>query len=81
MRRCHYCGEPKAHLQYALTAIAVNIERLSARSSTEETSPARPPTAFQTFLGQHGIHRSKSWRALGTDPNHQDPQRVKLRRR
>jgi transposase len=64
MRRCR--GEPKAHVQHILTAIAVNIERLSARSATEETSPTRPPTAFQNFLDQQEIHRSKSWRTLGT---------------
>ena len=66
MRRCRYRGEPKAHLQHILTAIAVNIERLSARSDTMETCPARSPTAFQAFLDQQGIHRSKSWRTLGT---------------
>lgn len=65
MRRCRYHGEPKAHLQHVLTAIAVNIERLSARSATRETSLARPPTAFQAFLDQQEIHRSKSWRTLG----------------
>jgi hypothetical protein len=68
MRRCRYREEPKTHLQHVLTAIAVNIERLSARSDTKETSPARPPTALQTFLDQQGIHRSKSWRTLGTLP-------------
>jgi Transposase DDE domain len=65
MRHCRYRTEPKAHLQHVLTAIAVNIERLSAWSATEATSPARPPTAFQNFLDQQGIHRSKSWRTLG----------------
>ena len=29
MRHCRYRGQPKAHLQHVLTAIAVNIERLS----------------------------------------------------
>ena len=29
MRHCHYRGQPKAHLRDVLTAIAVNIERLS----------------------------------------------------
>lgn len=66
MRRCRYRAEPKAHLQHVLTAIAVNIERLSGRPAAEETSPARPPTAFQTFLDRQGIPRSKSWRTLGT---------------
>ncbi|WP_405593187.1 IS1182 family transposase [Streptomyces sp. NBC_01190] len=66
MRRCRYRGQPKAHLQHVLTAIAVNIERLSSRPATEATSSPRPPTAFQTFLDQQGIPRSKSWRTLGT---------------
>ncbi|MCA2229004.1 transposase [Nonomuraea aurantiaca] len=34
MRRCRYRGQPKAHLQHVLTAIAVNIERLSGRPVT-----------------------------------------------
>ncbi|MGW0819353.1 transposase [Streptomyces viridiviolaceus] len=61
MRRCRYRGQTKAHLQHVLTAIAVNIERLSGRSVTEETSSSRPPTAFQTFLDQQDIPRPKSW--------------------
>ncbi|MFI9276179.1 transposase [Kitasatospora sp. NPDC052896] len=66
MRRCRYRGQPKAHLQHVLTAIAVNIERLSRQAAAEETRAARPPTAFQTYLDQHQIPRSKSWRTLGT---------------
>ncbi|MEU4932445.1 transposase [Streptomyces yokosukanensis] len=66
MRRCRSRGQPNAHLQHVLTAVAVNIERLSGRPVTEETSSPRPPTAFQTFLDQQGIHRSKSWRTPGT---------------
>ncbi|MES4886213.1 transposase [Streptomyces sp. NPDC000349] len=31
MRRCRYRGQRKAHIQHVLTAIAVNIERLSGR--------------------------------------------------
>jgi hypothetical protein len=62
MRHCRYRGQPKAHLQHVLTAIAVNIERLSSQPATEGSSSPRPPTAFQTFLDQHGIPRSKSWR-------------------
>lgn len=65
MRHCRYRGQPKAHLQHVLTAIAVNIERLSGWPVTEETSSPRPPTAFETFLDQQGIPRSKSWRTLG----------------
>jgi hypothetical protein len=66
VRHCRYCGQPKAHLRHVLTAIAVNIERLSSRSVTEEASPPRPPTAFQTFLDQQRIPRSKSWRTPGS---------------
>jgi hypothetical protein len=66
MRRCRYRGQPKAHLQHVLTAIAVNIERLSSQSAAEEASPPRPPTAFQTFLDHNGLPRLKSWRTLGT---------------
>ncbi|MFD9822308.1 IS1182 family transposase [Streptomyces violascens] len=66
MRHCRYRGQPKAHLQHILTAIAVNIERLSGRTPSEEPPSPRPPTSFQTFLDQHGIPRSKSWRTLGS---------------
>ncbi|MEU2516635.1 transposase [Streptomyces syringium] len=60
MRRCR-C-QPKAHLQHVLTAIAVNIERLSSLPPAEKASSPRPPTAFQSFLDQQRIPRSKSWR-------------------
>ncbi|MFF0401819.1 IS1182 family transposase [Streptomyces sp. NPDC005248] len=66
MRQCRYRGQPKAHLQHVLTAIAVNIERLSSQSATEDASSPRRPTAFQTFLDQQGLPRPKSWRTLGT---------------
>jgi len=39
MRRCRYRGQGKAHIQHILTAIAVNIERLSRLlSGTTSTS-------------------------------------------
>lgn len=66
MRHCRYRGQPKAHLQHVLTAIAVNIERLSRRSETDKPTSPRPPTAFQIFLDQNEIPRSKSWRTLGS---------------
>ncbi|MGW0633648.1 transposase [Streptomyces sp. NPDC002758] len=66
MRRCRYRGQPKTHLQHVLTAIAVNIERLSTRSVTQETPSSRPPTAFQTFLDQNEVPRPRSWRTLGS---------------
>ena len=37
MRRCRYRGQAKAHLQHVLTAIAVNIERLSRQPPGENT--------------------------------------------
>ncbi|MFJ5725223.1 IS1182 family transposase [Streptomyces sp. NPDC093149] len=43
MRRCRYRGRSKAHVQHVLTAIAVNIERLSGLPSAEGGPPA--PTA------------------------------------
>ncbi|MFF7858937.1 transposase [Streptomyces sp. NPDC007904] len=66
MRRCRYRGQGKAHVQHVLTAIAVNIERLSGLSPAEEASTARRPTAFQNYLDQREIPRLKSWRILGT---------------
>ena len=63
MRHCRYRGQPKAHLQHVLTAIAVNIERLS-RQPPGDGTPPRPPTAFQGYLDQHGIQRLRSWRAV-----------------
>jgi hypothetical protein len=63
MRHCRYHGQPKAHLQHVLTAIAVNIERLSQLPPGESPAP-RPPTAFQDYLDQHNIKRLRSWRAV-----------------
>ena len=63
MRHCRYRGQPKVHLQHVLTAIAVNIERLSQLPPGESTAP-RPPTAFQEYLDQHDIQRLRSWRAV-----------------
>ncbi|MCY0931992.1 transposase [Streptomyces sp. H27-H1] len=66
MRRCRYRGQGKAHIQHVLTAIAVNIERLSGLPPTEESPIPRRPTALQNYLDQRGIPRPKSWRTLGT---------------
>ena len=63
MRHCRYRGQPKAHLQHVLTAIAVNIERLSQLPPGENLAP-RPPTAFQDYLDQHDIKRLRPWRAV-----------------
>ncbi|WP_238697174.1 transposase [Streptomyces sp. E2N166] len=66
MRRCRYRGQGKAHIQHVLTAIAVNIERLSGLPPAVETPTPRRPTAFQHYLDQREIPRPKSWRTLGT---------------
>ncbi|MEU9182584.1 hypothetical protein AB0C90_38380 [Streptomyces sp. NPDC048550] len=66
MRHCRYRGQGKAHIQHVLTAIAVNIERLSRLTPAEETPTPRQPTAFQNHLDQRDIPRLKSWRTLGT---------------
>jgi hypothetical protein len=63
MRHCRYRGQPKTHLQHVLTAIAVNIERLSQLPPGENPAP-RPPTAFQDYLDRHDIKRLRSWRAV-----------------
>ena len=63
MRHCRYRGQSKAHLQHVLTAIAVNIERLSQLPPGENPAP-RPPTAFQDYLDQHDIKRLRSWQAI-----------------
>jgi transposase len=63
MRRCRYRGQVKAHVQHVLTAIAVNVERLS-QQPPDGSAPPRPPTAFQDYLDQQGIPRLRSWRAV-----------------
>ncbi|MEU8952638.1 transposase [Streptomyces sp. NPDC048489] len=68
MRRCRYRGQRKAHIQHVLTAIAVNIERLSRLTPAEEAPTPRRPTAFQNYLDQRELPRPKSWRTLGTRP-------------
>ena len=39
MRHCRYRGQPEAHLQHVLTAIAVNIDRLSQLPPGENPVP------------------------------------------
>jgi hypothetical protein len=63
MRHCRYRGQPKSRIQHVLTAIAVNIERLSQQPDGV-SAPPRPPTAFQDYLDQHDIQRLRSWRAV-----------------
>jgi hypothetical protein len=61
-RRCRYHGLAKTHVQHVLTAIAVNIERLTGQSSQGATYRPRRPTAFQQYLESHGIPRPLWWR-------------------
>ncbi|WP_267892480.1 transposase [Streptomyces sp. NRRL S-1521] len=42
MRRCRNRGQGKAHIQYVLTAIAVNIERLSGLPPAGVVGPVPP---------------------------------------
>ncbi|MFI0813792.1 hypothetical protein [Streptomyces echinatus] len=57
MRRCRYGGPRKAHVQHVLTAIAINIERLSGLPPPEEPLPQQP-TAFQSYLDPRKIPRT-----------------------
>ncbi|MEU2913535.1 hypothetical protein ACWCQ0_41365 [Streptomyces massasporeus] len=66
MRRCCYRGRGKAHVQHVLTAIAVNIERLSGLPPAKEAPVPRQPIAFQSYLHQRELPRLKSWRNLGS---------------
>jgi hypothetical protein len=63
MRRCRCRGQPRARLQHALTAVAVNIERLS-RLPPGQTAAPRPPAAFQKHLDRNEIQRLRSRRAV-----------------
>ncbi|WP_229859905.1 transposase [Streptomyces poonensis] len=81
MRRCRYRGQGKAHVQHVLTAIAVNIERLSGLPPTEEAPMPSRPTAFQNYLDRReipGRSRGEAWAADLNDSK--IPDRVKLRR-
>ncbi|WP_413471076.1 transposase [Streptomyces peucetius] len=65
MRRRRYRGLDKTHVQHVLTAIAVNIERLSERPTPGEPLRAPLPTAFQAYLDQPGLPRPRSRRYVG----------------
>jgi hypothetical protein len=62
MRRCRYHGLGKAHLQHVLTAIAINIERLSEQEPGNSAYRPRTPTAFQQYLDAHELPRPLWWR-------------------
>ncbi|WP_016825817.1 IS1182 family transposase [Streptomyces viridosporus] len=61
-RRCRYHGTAKTHVQHVLTAIAINIERLSGQEPEGSTYRPRQPTAFQQYLDAHGLPRPLWWR-------------------
>lgn len=61
-RHCRYRGQAKAHVQHVLTAIAVNIERLSQQEPADSDYRPRPPTAFQQYLDAHGLPRPQNSR-------------------
>ncbi|WP_433462766.1 IS1182 family transposase [Spirillospora sp. CA-128828] len=62
MRRCRYHQTAKVHLQHVLTAIAINIQRLSEQDPDTSTYRPRPPTAFQQYLQQREFPRPMWWR-------------------
>ncbi|WP_241844199.1 transposase [Kitasatospora sp. CB01950] len=64
MRRCRYCGQPKAYLQRVLTAIAVDIERLRRRRApaTADSLPGPPRPAGHptpTFLASRQLTQQR----------------------
>jgi hypothetical protein len=67
MRQCRYRSEEKAHVQHVLTAIAVNLERISIHLPTTPARQPRNPTALQGFLDWQHIPRPRSWR-VATHP-------------
>ncbi|MDH6221060.1 hypothetical protein [Streptomyces pseudovenezuelae] len=60
MRRCRYRSEEKAPVQYVLTAIAVNLERISTHLPPAPARQPRNPTALQDFLAWQHIPRPRS---------------------
>ncbi|WP_425329111.1 IS1182 family transposase [Streptomyces eurocidicus] len=61
-RRCRYHGTAKTHVQHVLTAIAINIERLSEQEPENSAYRPRPPTAFQQYLDARELPRPLWWR-------------------
>jgi hypothetical protein len=54
-RRCRYRGLAKTHVQHVLTALAINVERLSLQEPADGPYRPRPPTAFQQYLDKRGL--------------------------
>jgi hypothetical protein len=61
MRHCRYRRQPKAHLQHVLTAIAVNIERLSVPPPTADRLPDLPGPARDPPLEVLANPRKLTW--------------------
>ncbi|MFF1723704.1 transposase [Streptomyces sviceus] len=62
LRRCRYRGMAKEHVQHVLTALAVNIERLSSQEPDDSAYRPRPPTAFREYLEAHELPSPCWWR-------------------
>jgi hypothetical protein len=66
-RRCRYRGLAKTHVQHVLTALAINVERLSLQDPADGPYRPRPPTAFQQYPDKRGLPRPLWWRqGVGT---------------
>ncbi|MER5509266.1 transposase [Streptomyces sp. NPDC002766] len=61
-RRCRYRGLAKTHVQHVLTALAINVERLSLQEPADGSYRPRPPTAFQQYLDARDLPRPLWWR-------------------
>lgn len=69
-RRCRYRGLAKTHVQHVLTALAINVERLSRQEPVSHSYRARPPTAFQQYLDARSLPPCGGGKA--SDPGSQD---------
>ncbi|MFF7888147.1 transposase [Streptomyces sp. NPDC020794] len=61
-RRCRYRGLARTHVQHVLTALAINVERLSRQEPAGRSHRPRPPTAFQQYIDARGLPRPLWWR-------------------
>ncbi|WP_436777177.1 hypothetical protein [Yinghuangia sp. YIM S09857] len=68
LTRHHVTAMPMAHRQgygTVRTAIAINLERITAHLPPAPELQFRSPTALQRFLDVNRIPRPRSWRATG----------------
>ncbi|WP_093872152.1 transposase [Streptomyces sp. TLI_105] len=61
-RRCRYRGLAKTRAQHVLTALAINVERLSLQEPADGPCRPCPPPAFQRYLDKRGLPRPLWWR-------------------